>query len=370
VNRQTLLASTAIALLMCSLPASAQMQDKNSERTPGAATGGPQKQEGSRAQQKNEQSTKGAEKNTRAEPSGSSHGNTTASERSGTDASRTREGSKGQGRTAEGQSRDQSGDTQSRGKGTQTQQHQQKGAQSPSRQKGAETQSGQKSGQRQKGAEMPTDGGTQQSQQRTQQPEGKGSAKSETNGAVGKSAEQGGTRRLQVSEEQRNNLHQTLLKERNLNRVDRLDVSVNVGTRVPRSVRLVPLPVSVVALVPQYRSYRYFVSNDEIYIVNPRSFEVVEVIRADTRGAHAALSLTPEEQDIVLRNVEIDGGSTLGLGSLSEGAPVPRGVRVEPFPDRVVKEVPKLRDYTYFTAENRVAIVDPDGRRVALVLHH
>jgi hypothetical protein len=368
VNRHTLLASTAVALLMCSLPASAQMQDK-SERTPGASE--QQKQQGSRAQQRGEPSSKGVTKDTQK---------STGAERSGGgEASRTPEGAKGQSATSEGQSREKSRDAQSREqsreKGAQTQrqqQQQQKGAQSPSRQKGAETQPDQKSGARQ-GAELPSDEGAQtRSQQR-----GQGKAWPEMGGARGKATARGGTERMQVSEQQRQSVHQTLLKERNLNRIDRVNFSLNIGRRVPRSVRLAPLPASVIGLVPHYRNYRYFASDDTIYIIEPSSYEIVDVIGApgqtasDTRGGggHAGLFLTPEEQAIVLGNIEPEGRSTLGLGSLSEGAPVPRDARIAPFPDRVVAEVPKLRDYQYFTAEDSVAIVDPVGQRVVGVVH-
>ena len=39
----------------------------------------------------------------------------------------------------------------------------------------------------------------------------------------------------------------------------------------------------------------------------------------------------------------MDGGSTMGLGALSEGAQVPRDVQLRPFPDTVVGQVPKVR---------------------------
>jgi hypothetical protein len=64
------------------------------------------------------------------------------------------------------------------------------------------------------------------------------------------------------------------------------------------------------------------VINDEICIVAPNSCEIVEVItapgrtaRAETRGMR--LSLSSEEQTIVLRSVELDRGSMLGLGALA-----------------------------------------------------
>jgi hypothetical protein len=179
---------------------------------------------------------------------------------------------------------------------------------------------------------------------------------------------------MQLSEQQRTSVHDTLLKERNVNRVSRADFAINVGTRVPRTLRLAVLPAAVVTLVPEFRRDRYFVSGDEICIVDPTTYEIVDVIGTG-RVAHAgqpmhtALTLTPEEQRRILAGVRPEGGSTLALGALTEGAPVPREVRVTAFSDALVREIPKLRDYTYFTAEDRVAIVDPAQARVALVIH-
>ena len=137
--------------------------------------------------------------------------------------------------------------------------------------------------------------------------------------------------RVQLSEQQRTSVHQTVLKEKNVNRVNQVNFSISVGTRVPRSVHLVALPASVISLVPQYRSYQYFVANDEICIVDPSSYEIVEVIaasdrtaRGGDRGGSGMLTLTAEEKHIIIENVEMRGDSTLALGSLSEGSPVPR----------------------------------------------
>jgi hypothetical protein len=127
--------------------------------------------------------------------------------------------------------------------------------------------------------------------------------------------------------------------------------------------------------VPHYRSYRYFVINDDICIVEPNTYEIVEVITVpaktaarDDRGGSARLVLSDEERMIVLREIDMRGGSTLGLGSLTEGADVPRNAELRAFSEAVVKDVPKLRDYKYFTAENRVAIVDPKQAKVQLVI--
>jgi Protein of unknown function (DUF1236) len=180
---------------------------------------------------------------------------------------------------------------------------------------------------------------------------------------------------MQLSEEQRTNVHGTILKERNVNRATNVNFTIDVGTRVPRHVHLAPLPNSVISIVPHYRNYRYFVAGEEICIVEPTTYEIVEVIRApgrtiarvENRGA-ARLALTDNERMIILQEVGASGGSTLGLGALTEGAEVPRGVELRSFPETVVEQVPKVTNYRYFTAENRVAIVDPQSDKIQLVI--
>ena len=185
----------------------------------------------------------------------------------------------------------------------------------------------------------------------------------------------GSAQRVQITEEKRTNIHQTILKERNVNRVTNVNFSINIGTRVPRSVRLEVLPASVITIVPEYRSYRYFVVDDQICIVEPSTYEIVEVIRVsdrtaarDNRGGSARLVLTEEEKAILLREVDLRGSSTLALGALTEGAEIPRDVSLQTFSATVVEKVPKVRDYKYVAVENRLAIVDPRGSKVELVV--
>lgn len=178
--------------------------------------------------------------------------------------------------------------------------------------------------------------------------------------------------RVQISEQQRTNVRQTLLEERSVNRATNVNISLNVGTRVPRNVRLAPLPAAIIAIVPEYRSYRYVVVDDRICIIEPATYEVVEIITdsgrvaGEDRGGSARLALTTEERRIVLSEVDLSGDSTLALGALSEGADVPRGVELRSFPIALVDQVPKLRAHKYFAAEDRLAIVD--GSKVVLVI--
>ena len=319
MKKSTLLASAAVALLMSSAAASAQVQQKGSEeKSPQAAP----KEQG--AAPKGDQSNQKGAQQQQPSTGKAAKGETDQKGMKGAEQKQPKDqGSKG---SAQTQPKDQSS----------------KGS--------AQTQ--------------PQDQGSKGSAQTQPKDQGsKGASKESTGG------------RVQLSEQQRTNVHQTILKESNVNRINQVNFSINVGTRVPRSVHLVALPASVISLVPQYRSYRYFVANDQVCIVDPNSYEIVEVIavsnqtaRAEDRGGSARLVLTEEEKTIILQNVDMRGGSTLALGSLSEGAAVPREARLETFSDTVVQQVPKVRGYKFFTAEDRLAIVDPQGTKVQLVI--
>lgn len=47
---------------------------------------------------------------------------------------------------------------------------------------------------------------------------------------------------------------------------------------VPHSVSLYAVPQEVVVIVPEYRSYKYFIFGDKVVIVDPGTYEVVDVL--------------------------------------------------------------------------------------------
>ena len=58
-----------------------------------------------------------------------------------------------------------------------------------------------------------------------------------------------------------------------------IDIEVNVGVTVPKTIRLRPLPPRVIEIVPAYRGYEYFVLADgRIIIVEPGTLEVVYIL--------------------------------------------------------------------------------------------
>jgi hypothetical protein len=87
---------------------------------------------------------------------------------------------------------------------------------------------------------------------------------------------------VNVSTEQRTKIRSTLVKSGGGNRVSvsNLGVSVSVGTRIPRGkVTVQTLPSSIIEIVPEYRGYSYFITEDDvIVIVEPDTYEIVYVI--------------------------------------------------------------------------------------------
>ena len=64
---------------------------------------------------------------------------------------------------------------------------------------------------------------------------------------------------------------------RSARKVD-LDIDVSVGIAVPRHVHLVAIPEDILVIVPAWRRYRYIVVDDRICIIDPDTYEIVEVI--------------------------------------------------------------------------------------------
>jgi uncharacterized protein DUF1236 len=85
---------------------------------------------------------------------------------------------------------------------------------------------------------------------------------------------------VNITPEKRTQIHQVFIKERSAPRVDRVDFDLSVGTAVPRSVRFVAVPSTIIAIEPSWRGYDYFMVGDQIVIVDPRSMEIVAIIDA------------------------------------------------------------------------------------------
>lgn len=90
-----------------------------------------------------------------------------------------------------------------------------------------------------------------------------------------------GTRaNINLTPEKRTRIHEVIVRERSAPRVSSLNFNVSVGARVPRTVRFVALPRTIVEIEPAWRGFEYFVIGDQIVIVDPRSMEIVAIVDA------------------------------------------------------------------------------------------
>jgi Protein of unknown function (DUF1236) len=80
-----------------------------------------------------------------------------------------------------------------------------------------------------------------------------------------------------LSTEQRTKIS-TVFKSQHVQPATNVNFSISVGTRVPRNVGFHPLPAEIVTIYPEWRGYEFFLVNNQIVVVNPRTLEIVDVI--------------------------------------------------------------------------------------------
>jgi hypothetical protein len=114
----------------------------------------------------------------------------------------------------------------------------------------------------------PGHAGTNESQQRTGQAQQKG-----TSGRSGAAS-------VQLSEQQRTQIKDIVVRDRNVARVDNVNFNISVGVTVPRTVHVAVLPPEIVTIVPEYRGFDYVVVGDQLLIIDPNTMEIVVILPA------------------------------------------------------------------------------------------
>jgi hypothetical protein len=153
----------------------------------------------------------------------------------------------------------------------------------------------------------------------------------------------------------------------------RVDVNVRVGATLPRSVTLVAPPPALIEIAPRYRDYRVVRVRDELIIVEPGSYRVVEVVRLSggrtgQSGSMGTLTLTREQQEIVRRHARQARVTSTQRIEVREGRPLAAEVELHTLPSEVFVEVPELREYRYVVTGDQIVIVNPQTRIVTEVI--
>lgn len=84
-----------------------------------------------------------------------------------------------------------------------------------------------------------------------------------------------------LNDQQRTSIRDTVIHAPGAPRVGNVDFDVTVGTVIPRGrIHVMPVPQTLVGIDPAWRGFRYFVYEDEVVIVNPRTMRIVAVVPA------------------------------------------------------------------------------------------
>ncbi|MBT9288030.1 DUF1236 domain-containing protein [Prosthecodimorpha staleyi] len=151
----------------------------------------------------------------------------------------------------------------------------------------------------------------------------------------------------------------------------KIKFKINVGTVVPRgSIQLYEVPTTVISLVPEYRGYQYFVVDDEIIIVEPSTFQIVEVVDRSGGGpATGAARLVIDRSKFSMIKRELRSQSEIKVKiNARQGEILPESVDLWDIPGSVVTEMPELRSYRYVVYQNEVLLIEPRTRRVIEVI--
>ena len=173
----------------------------------------------------------------------------------------------------------------------------------------------------------------------------------------------------------------TSISRLNARPVTNVNFSLSVGTVVPRNVRFQPLPADVVEVMPQYRGYNFIVVREDIVIIEPSTYKIVDVLPRGGRSTAAApaprkSTFSDSERDVVrkhARSSRMEQHSnrteprTTGSAASTRirvGDRLPDSVVIRSFPDEVYRESPRLREYRYIERDDRTDIIEPGARQI------
>jgi len=179
-----------------------------------------------------------------------------------------------------------------------------------------------------------------------------------------------------VNQEQRGQIVDRLRRERGTSR-ENINIQVNVGGRLPARVRPRPLPPDIVRIAPQYRGYEYTVVQDRIYVVEPRTRRVIDIVeesgpssRTTTstwRDGNQRITITTEQRETLkqsARRMTTTPSSASPASSVSDAS----CLTLQPVPEELVRVNAEFGNYRMLAIGEQVILVDPREQKVVEVI--
>ena len=186
-----------------------------------------------------------------------------------------------------------------------------------------------------------------------------------------------GTASTNVNDQQRSQIVDRLRRDRSVSRQN-INIQVSVGERLPPRARLQRLPPDIVRIAPQYRGFAYTVVEDRVYVVEPRTRRVVDVIIESgpstrttstiQRGGSERIVISQEQREsfrqVARRSMTSAPTSASPSGSLSDQS----CLQLQPVPEELARNNPELSQYRYLMIGEQIVLVDPRQQKVVEVI--
>lgn len=199
----------------------------------------------------------------------------------------------------------------------------------------------------------------------------------QTGPARDQSAERSGSTRLSINENQRQEFVDRMRQDRSAVSQN-VNVRVDIGARLPRDIHARALPADLVRIAPQYRDYEYTVIDDRVAIVDPRTYEVVDVLDEGGGGGgrfasgssygRERISFSGDERRILKEHARSTVGSTSSISSTSSsGSSGPTCLSLQAVPEELARKHPELSGYKYLAIGDEAVLVDQQQKIVQVI---
>jgi hypothetical protein len=189
----------------------------------------------------------------------------------------------------------------------------------------------------------------------------------------------GDAKHVDLSGEKQDRIKTAFRSRSDLKHRTNVSIDLRVGTRLPHDWDFVFVPDDVVAIVPEYRGYRFAYVDDYYVICDPDTYEIVAVIPATGGPSYASdsrrgecserISLNADDRDFIIRAIERESHAPrVDVPHLTVGWSVPREIELQSFPEPVISQISELGSCRYFVAEDKIAVVSPDEEKVVAVI--
>ncbi|HEY2534828.1 MAG TPA: DUF1236 domain-containing protein [Xanthobacteraceae bacterium] len=190
-------------------------------------------------------------------------------------------------------------------------------------------------------------------------------------------AQNGASDTVTLSAAQRSAVWEDLSKQ--ATNQDAAGSDATIGTFVPDTVEIEPIPGDVTANNPSLKPYYFAMVDRKLVIVDPSNKVIADVLTTilaggtsqamAQNGASDTVTLSATQRSAVWEDLSKQATNQDAAGfDATIGSFVPDTVEIEPIPGDVTANYPSLKPYYFAMVDRKLVIVDPSNKVIASVL--